>query len=51
VAIETAIRLARQGDIVLIAGKGHEPYQILADRRIHFDDREEARRALQKAGR
>jgi UDP-N-acetylmuramyl-tripeptide synthetase len=51
VAIETAIRLARQGDIVLIAGKGHEPYQILADRRIHFDDREEARRALGEAAR
>ena len=45
-AIDTAIRLARKDDIVLIAGKGHEPYQILADRRIHFDDREEARRAL-----
>lgn len=47
-AIATAIRLARQDDIVLIAGKGHEPYQIFADRRIHFDDREEARRALRE---
>jgi UDP-N-acetylmuramoyl-L-alanyl-D-glutamate--2,6-diaminopimelate ligase len=39
-AIQTGLRLARSGDIVLIAGKGHEIYQVLGDRRIHFDDRE-----------
>ncbi|HVO26315.1 MAG TPA: UDP-N-acetylmuramoyl-L-alanyl-D-glutamate--2,6-diaminopimelate ligase [Candidatus Margulisiibacteriota bacterium] len=47
-AIEAAVGLAQTDDLVLIAGKGHEPYQLFADRRIHFDDREEARRALQR---
>lgn len=45
-AIEMAITAARPEDVVLIAGKGHETYQILADQRIHFDDREQARLAL-----
>ena len=45
-AICRAIELAKPGDIVLIAGKGHENYQILKDKTIHFDDREEARKAL-----
>ncbi len=45
-AIQRAIELAQGDDIVLIAGKGHEDYQILKDRTIHFDDREEARKAL-----
>lgn len=45
-AICRAIELAAAGDMVLIAGKGHEDYQILKDRTIHFDDREEARNAL-----
>jgi UDP-N-acetylmuramoyl-L-alanyl-D-glutamate--2,6-diaminopimelate ligase len=40
-AIHLALREARPGDIVLIAGKGHEDYQILADRTIHFSDVEE----------
>jgi UDP-N-acetylmuramoyl-L-alanyl-D-glutamate--2,6-diaminopimelate ligase len=47
-AIRRAIALAKPGDIVLIAGKGHEDYQILKDRTIHFDDREEARKALKE---
>jgi UDP-N-acetylmuramoyl-L-alanyl-D-glutamate--2,6-diaminopimelate ligase len=45
-AIEAALRAARPGDLVLIAGKGHENYQIFADRTIHFDDRETAREIL-----
>jgi len=47
-AIEEAIAGARDGDAVLIAGKGHEDYQIFADRTIHFDDREVAREALER---
>jgi UDP-N-acetylmuramoyl-L-alanyl-D-glutamate--2,6-diaminopimelate ligase len=47
-AIRLAIRTGRPGDIILVAGKGHEDYQILGDRRIPFDDRTEVRRALQK---
>ena len=45
-AIELAIGATQPGDCVLVAGKGHEDYQIVGDRRAHFDDREEARRAL-----
>lgn len=44
--IEAAIGMARSGDVVVIAGKGHEDYQIFADRTIHFDDREVAREVL-----
>jgi UDP-N-acetylmuramoyl-L-alanyl-D-glutamate--2,6-diaminopimelate ligase len=45
-AIERAIRLAEPGDVVVIAGKGHEDYQVLGARRVHFDDREVAAEAL-----
>lgn len=45
-AIHTAIMQAQPGDGVLIAGKGHEDYQILGTEKIHFDDREQARDAL-----
>ena len=45
-AIAKAIQDARSGDGVLIAGKGHEDYQILGTEKIHFDDREQAREAL-----
>ena len=45
-AIAFAIENARPGDGVLIAGKGHEDYQILGTEKIHFDDREQARSAL-----
>jgi UDP-N-acetylmuramoyl-L-alanyl-D-glutamate--2,6-diaminopimelate ligase len=49
-AIGLAMDEARAGDIVLLAGKGHENYQILADRTLEFDDREMARRALRERG-
>jgi UDP-N-acetylmuramoyl-L-alanyl-D-glutamate--2,6-diaminopimelate ligase len=46
-AIHRAIRRARKGDVVLIAGKGHETYQIVGSDKFHFDDREIAREALE----
>ncbi|MGE3635849.1 MAG: UDP-N-acetylmuramoyl-L-alanyl-D-glutamate--2,6-diaminopimelate ligase [Sandaracinaceae bacterium] len=45
-AIRRAIERARPGDTVLIAGKGHEDYQIRGREKLHFDDREEARSAI-----
>jgi UDP-N-acetylmuramoyl-L-alanyl-D-glutamate--2,6-diaminopimelate ligase len=48
VAIEQAIARAQPGDAILIAGKGHEDYQILGTEKVHFDDREEAEAALKK---
>lgn len=45
-AIERAVLAAEPGDVVLIAGKGHEDYQIVGAEKRHFDDREQARRAL-----
>jgi UDP-N-acetylmuramyl-tripeptide synthetase len=45
-AIFNAITEARAGDVVVIAGKGHEDYQLIGSRVIHFDDREVAREAL-----
>ncbi|HEX8950213.1 MAG TPA: UDP-N-acetylmuramoyl-L-alanyl-D-glutamate--2,6-diaminopimelate ligase, partial [Polyangia bacterium] len=47
-AIAAAVDAARPGDIVLIAGKGHEDYQIVGKEKHHFDDRQEARAALAK---
>ena len=49
-AIEIALDQARPGDIVLLAGKGHETSQVLRDRTIDFDDREMARRILRQRG-
>jgi UDP-N-acetylmuramoyl-L-alanyl-D-glutamate--2,6-diaminopimelate ligase len=49
-AIGMAMDEARSGDIVLLAGKGHENYQILADRTFEFDDRDMARGALRARG-
>jgi UDP-N-acetylmuramoyl-L-alanyl-D-glutamate--2,6-diaminopimelate ligase len=46
-AIELAVRSASRGDVVLIAGKGHEDYQIVGTAKHPFDDRIEARRALE----
>jgi UDP-N-acetylmuramoyl-L-alanyl-D-glutamate--2,6-diaminopimelate ligase len=47
-AIKTAIMLAAAGDVVVLAGKGHEDYQIIGDSKHHFDDREVAREAIGK---
>jgi UDP-N-acetylmuramoyl-L-alanyl-D-glutamate--2,6-diaminopimelate ligase len=47
-AIRLAFRLARADDLILIAGKGHEDYQIVGSQRLHFDDREVAREELRK---
>lgn len=45
-AIKTAVMLAAPGDVVLVAGKGHEPYQEINGVKYHFDDREELKAAL-----
>lgn len=45
-AIQKAAAMAGEGDVILIAGKGHETYQIFAEETIHFDDMEEIRRAF-----
>ena len=45
-AIKLSIAMAKPGDTVLIAGKGHEDYQIFADKTIHFDDCQQAREAV-----
>jgi UDP-N-acetylmuramoyl-L-alanyl-D-glutamate--2,6-diaminopimelate ligase len=49
-AVELALDQARPGDMVLLAGKGHETTQVLKDRTIEFDDREMARRILRQRG-
>jgi UDP-N-acetylmuramyl-tripeptide synthetase len=50
-AIALAVEAARPGDVVLIAGKGHEGYQIVGKTKSHFDDREEAAAAFARAAR
>jgi UDP-N-acetylmuramoyl-L-alanyl-D-glutamate--2,6-diaminopimelate ligase len=47
-AIDLAVALGRPGDIVVLAGKGHEDYQIIGRERLPFDDRQEAARALRR---
>ena len=47
-AIHYAIRHANKGDVVLIAGKGHETYQIIGDQVLDFDDRTTARQAIKE---
>ncbi len=46
-AIKTACALAQPGDVVLVAGKGHEDYQIIQGQKFHFDDREELKNAFE----
>jgi UDP-N-acetylmuramoyl-L-alanyl-D-glutamate--2,6-diaminopimelate ligase len=49
-AIRRALAEAQPGDVVLLAGKGHETYQVLKEGKIDFDDRETARRILGSLG-
>ncbi len=44
--IKKGITMAREGDFILIAGKGHEDYQIIGNRIIHFDDKEVVEKLL-----
>jgi UDP-N-acetylmuramyl tripeptide synthase len=45
-AIRLAVRVSRPGDVVVVAGKGHETYQIIGKETLKFDDRIEVREAL-----
>jgi UDP-N-acetylmuramoyl-tripeptide--D-alanyl-D-alanine ligase len=47
-AIEIAVSLTTEKDVLLIAGKGHETYQIIGDKKIHFDDKEKALEAMNR---
>ena len=49
-AIAKAIQMAEPGDVVMVAGKGHEDYQIIGREKIHLDDREEVKKALENRG-
>ena len=49
-AIEHALSIGEKGDYILVAGKGHEDYQILGDKTIHFDDAEVIREILEARG-
>jgi UDP-N-acetylmuramoyl-L-alanyl-D-glutamate--2,6-diaminopimelate ligase len=45
-AIRTAVMMAKEADLILVAGKGHETYQEVNGKRSHFDDREELKSAF-----
>ena len=45
-AIRTACMIAKSGDVILVAGKGHEDYQDIKGVKHHFDDREEVKKAI-----
>jgi UDP-N-acetylmuramoyl-L-alanyl-D-glutamate--2,6-diaminopimelate ligase len=49
-AIALSIREAAPGDLILIAGKGHETYQLVGDQLLHFSDREQVENALREVG-
>lgn len=46
-AIKEALKIAKQGDTILLAGKGHETYQVIGTERVHYDEREVIKNALQ----
>ena len=46
--IATNLRFAREGDVIVLCGKGHETYQIIGDEKIHYDEREIVKRILDK---
>jgi UDP-N-acetylmuramoyl-L-alanyl-D-glutamate--2,6-diaminopimelate ligase len=48
-AVAAAIGMAKPGDLVVLAGKGHEDYQIIGGTKVHFDDREAAREEIRKS--
>jgi UDP-N-acetylmuramoyl-L-alanyl-D-glutamate--2,6-diaminopimelate ligase len=48
-AVAAAIGMAKPGDVVVLAGKGHEDYQIIGNTKIHYDDRETARKEIRKS--
>jgi UDP-N-acetylmuramoyl-L-alanyl-D-glutamate--2,6-diaminopimelate ligase len=48
-AIRLAANLAQAGDVILVAGKGHEDYQVIGRERFPFDDRHEIKEALKAA--
>ena len=43
-AIRAALRMAERGDVVLVAGKGHEDYQVIGTEKVHFSDQEQVRK-------
>lgn len=47
-AIDYAIKIARDGDVIVLCGKGHETYQIIGEKKIHYDEREIVKEILQK---
>ncbi len=49
-AIEYALGIARRGDTVLLAGKGHETYQVIGEKRVHYDEREVVAEVLERLG-
>ena len=47
-AIRYALSIAKEGDVVLLAGKGHETYQVIGTERVHYDEREVIKSALNR---
>jgi UDP-N-acetylmuramoyl-L-alanyl-D-glutamate--2,6-diaminopimelate ligase len=48
-AIGAAVKMMKKGDVLVVAGKGHEDYQIVGETKHHFDDREEILKAVEEA--